>query len=67
MPSVYRPRRPRASPLWQIIHNGWDDFQSQYETKYRKIHGPLRKDALEVVQKYYRCGDLAQGILGWGL
>lgn len=29
--SIYRPRRPRASPLWQIIHHGWDEFQSQYE------------------------------------
>ena len=61
MPSVYRPRRPRASPLWQIIHHGWDEFQSQYESKYRKVHGPLRKDVVAVVEKFYRCGDLAQG------
>ncbi len=61
MPSIYRPRRPRASPLWQIIHQGWDEFQEQYETRYRKTHGPLRKDAIEVVEKFYRCGDLAQG------
>ena len=26
MPSIYQPRRPRASPLWQIIHHGWDDY-----------------------------------------
>jgi hypothetical protein len=61
MPSVYRPRRPRASPLWQIIHHGWNDFQSDYEQRYRKAHGPLRSDAMEVVEKFYRCGDLAQG------
>ena len=61
MASVYRPRRPRASPLWQIIHHGWDDFQAQYEASFRKAHGPLRSDAIEVVEKFYRCGDLAQG------
>ena len=53
--------RPRSSPLWQIIHHGWDDFQAQYEASYRKAHGPLRSDAIEVVEKFYRCGDLAQG------
>jgi hypothetical protein len=26
VPSIYQPRRPRASPLWQIIHHGWDDY-----------------------------------------
>lgn len=61
MPTVYRPRRPRASPLWQIIHHGWDDFQNKYEAIYRKPHGPLRADSIRVVEKYYRCGDLAQG------
>ena len=61
MPTVYRPRRPRASPLWQIIHHGWDEFQSQYESSYRKAHGPLRPEAVEVIEKFYRCGDLAQG------
>ena len=61
MPSVYRPRRPHASPLWQIIHHGWDDFQADYEQKYRKTHGPTSPDCIEVVEKFYRCGYLAQG------
>ncbi|MDF1752768.1 MAG: transposase zinc-binding domain-containing protein [Verrucomicrobiales bacterium] len=43
------------------MHHGWDDFQTQYEASYRKAHGPLRSDAIEVVEKFYRCGDLAQG------
>ena len=61
MPSFYCQRRPRASPLWQIIHHAWDEFQTQYEARHRKIHGPLRPDAVAVVEQYYRCGDLAQG------
>ncbi len=31
MPSIYRPRRPRASPLWQIVHTSWADFRAGSE------------------------------------
>ena len=61
MPSVYQPRRPRASPLWQIVHHAWGDFRSGYERDHRKTHGPLRHDAVAVVDQFYRCGDLAAG------
>ena len=61
MPSVYRPRRPRASPLWHIIHHAWADFQAGYESTHRPIYGPLRRDAVAVVEQFYRCGDLAAG------
>ena len=61
MPSVYQPRRPRASPLWQIVHHAWADFRVGYEHAHRKAHGPLRGDAVAVVDQFYRCGDLAAG------
>ena len=61
VPSVYCPRRPRASPLWQIVHHAWDDFRAGYESAHRKTHGPLRGDAVAVVDQFYRCGDLAAG------
>ncbi len=61
MPSIYRPRRPRASPLWQIIHQAWNVFQTAYEKIYHKFHGPLRAETVAVVEQFYRCGDLAQG------
>ena len=61
MPSVYRPRRTRASPLWQIVHHSWDDFLAGYEAAHRKTHGPLRRDTVAVVNRFYRCGDLAAG------
>ncbi|MCB1080139.1 MAG: transposase zinc-binding domain-containing protein, partial [Verrucomicrobiae bacterium] len=61
MPSIYRPRRPRASPLWQIVHRCWADFVTGYEYRHRPIHGPLRHDAIDVVRQFHRCGDLAAG------
>jgi len=59
VPSIYRPRRPRASPLWQVVHHAWETFPRDYESRHRKIHGPLRKDAAVVVDQFYKCGDLA--------
>ena len=61
MPSIYRPRRARASPLWQIVHHAWAPFLAEYEADHRKTHGPLRKDAVAVVDQFYKCGDLAAG------
>ena len=61
MPSIYQPRRPRASPLWQIIHHGWDGFLADYERKYRKPLGPQRTSAIATVESFLRCGDLASG------
>lgn len=61
MPSIYQPRRPRASPLWQLVHHGWDDFLAQYESRHRKSLGPLRRQTISTVEAFLRCGDLASG------
>ncbi len=61
MPSIYQPRRPRASPLWQLVQHGWDDFLSDYEKHHRKSLGPLRPTAVATVQSFLRCGDLSAG------
>ena len=61
MPSVYQPRRPRASPLWQLVHHGWDDFLADYQKHHRKSLGPLPSSAVASVQSFLRCGDLASG------
>jgi hypothetical protein len=45
-PAICHPRRPRASPLWQIVHRGWDDFVSSDEKKYRPAMGPLRPESV---------------------
>ena len=61
MPSIYQPRRPRASPLWQLVHHGWDEFVANYESKHRKDLGPLHPAATATVESFLRCGDLASG------
>ncbi len=61
MPSIYQPRWPRASPLWQLVHHGWDQFLANYESKHRKDLGPLHPAATATVESFLRCGDLASG------
>ena len=61
MSSIHHPRRPRASPLWQIVHHVWDDFLACYEKHHRRTMGPLRPDAVAAVRAFLRCGDLAAG------
>ena len=61
MASIYQPRRPRASPLWQVVHTAWDDFLARYERHHRPAMGPLRPESVAAVQAYYRCGDLTTG------
>ena len=46
MPSVYPSRRPRPSPLWQLVHHGWEEFPAQHETKHRK-NGTLHPAAMQ--------------------
>jgi hypothetical protein len=59
--AIHHPRRPRASPLWQIVHHAWDAFIASYEMDHRPTMGPLRQDAVHTVRAFLRCGDLAAG------
>jgi hypothetical protein len=63
VPSIYQPRRPRASPLWQILTAAWDTFLASYEKKHRPTLGPLRPNVFTAVRNFLRCGDLASGFL----
>ena len=61
MPSIYQPRRPRASPLWQLVNHGWADFLAAHEERHSPTHGPLDTAVVAVVQFFLRCGDLSSG------
>ena len=39
---VYRPRRPKQSPLWQCLSRHFDAFQELYEERYQPRYGFLR-------------------------
>jgi hypothetical protein len=58
---VYRPRRPRQSPLWQCLSGHFDAFLEAYEERYQSRYGFLRPIIPEVVNKFLDCGDLERG------
>jgi len=58
---VYRPRRPKDSPLWQCLSGHFDAFLKLYEERYQPRYGFLRPIIPEVVNKFLDCGDLERG------
>ncbi len=58
---AYRPRKPKASPLWQCLSAHFDAFLDTYEERYQPRYGFLRPIIPEVVDKFLDCGDLARG------
>ena len=59
--AVYRPRRPRESPLWQLLNDRFEDFLEEYQSKFQKRYGYFRSIILEVVKNFLQCGDLRHG------
>ena len=59
--TVYRPRRPRQSPLYRTIERYFPEFERIYDARYAKRYGPWRPIIGDVVRKFLRCGDLHFG------
>ncbi|HCF93553.1 MAG TPA: hypothetical protein DEW46_00675 [Verrucomicrobia bacterium] len=58
---VYRPRRPKSSPLWKCLSGHFNAFLELYEEQYQPRYGFLRPIIPEVVNKFLDCGDLEHG------
>ncbi len=58
---VYRPRRPRQSPLYRIIEQLFPQFEQLYPERYEKRYGFWRPIIGDVVRRFLRCGDLHFG------
>jgi hypothetical protein len=59
--TVYRPRQPRQSPLYQLIERHLPEFERTYDDRYQQRYGPWRPIIGEVARKFLRCGDLHFG------
>jgi hypothetical protein len=58
---VYRQRKPRESPLWQLLNEHFDEFEERYDELFSKKHGFYRPVVSFIVRKFLECGDLHQG------
>ena len=59
--SVYRPRSPQASPLYQLLDTHFPEFEEAYAEKYAERYGPWRPAIARAVADYVKCGDLREG------
>lgn len=58
---VYKQRKPRESPLWQLLTAHFDEFEERYDEFFSKEYGFYRSIISHVVRKFLECGDLHQG------
>jgi hypothetical protein len=58
---VYRGRKPRESPLWQLFDHHFDEFDYRYDDLFSREYGFFRPVISHIVRKYLECGDLEQG------
>jgi hypothetical protein len=52
-PAIYRPRRPRASPLWQCVNRHLPELRASGRVR-RAVEG-------NVLERFLECGDLHRG------
>lgn len=57
----YEPRNPRASPLYALVEDYYEEFERIYDERYQRHYGPWRRVIGEVMRKYLECGDLHRG------
>jgi len=53
----YRPRHPRASPIWQVFDRHWSDYQASHPERARAV--------APTVRAFQRCGDFHAGFTRW--
>ncbi len=59
--TIYRPRQPRQSPLYQLVERYYPEFERTYGERYQQRYGRWRPIIGEVARKFLRCGDLHFG------
>jgi hypothetical protein len=57
----YLPRRPRDSPLFQLLERHFAEFERVYAERFAPSFGHWRPIVAGTVAKFLRCGDLHEG------
>ena len=58
---VYLPRNPKASPLYGLVEDYFDEFERVYEERFAEKHGFWRPIIRKVADRFLDCGDLRHG------
>jgi len=63
---VYEPRNARASSLYALVEDYYEEFERVYDDRYQQQYGRWRPVVGEVMRKYLQCGDLHRGFARLG-
>jgi hypothetical protein len=58
---VYRPRKPRDSPLFQLVERHLEELLRVWSCRVARRHGPLRPVVERVLREFLHCGLLEHG------
>ncbi len=58
---VYRPRRPRESPLYRLVSQHIDELLRVWPERFSRTHGPLRPVVTRVLREFLTCGLVEHG------
>jgi len=58
---VYKPRRPRESPLYRLVERHIEELLRVWPERFARRHGPLRAVVERVLREFLRCGLLEHG------
>ena len=58
---VYKPRRPKASPLFRLVSDHLHRLQTVYDERFARANGPWRPVVGDVADKFLACGVLEHG------
>ena len=58
---IYRPRRPRDSPLFRLLEQHLQEFLRVYQARFAARHGPLRPVVERVRRAFLTCGLVEHG------
>ena len=58
---LYRPRDPKASPLYQLVDEHYDELKRVYRDRFEETYGPWQGHGDRVIETFRACGDLFYG------
>jgi len=59
--AFYHPRNPRASPLFRLLEEHYEEFERVYPERYQQRYGFWRPVVRKAVMDFLKCGDLREG------
>jgi hypothetical protein len=60
-PAVYRPRRAKASPLYRLVEECYEEVKGTWEERFEVTYGRWRGFVDDIVYAFTDCGNLSRG------